>query len=1181
MASQRSQKAPGAPGASPASQGRGGILQRKCACGTPTPGGATCRRCRKQVLQRRTASGAEPGTAGTQAPSVVYAALGRSGRPLEAPLRPWLEARFQHDFSGVRLHTDGTAAASAQAVGALAYTVGQDVVFGAGAYAPHTPQGLHLLAHELTHVVQQSRQPAPSGEGLAIEPESTAAEAEADRMATAVLTPGPVAAAPSPRPFGLRRSTGWALFGAVVGAAAGALLGALAGPAGAIVGGLAGAALGAWIGGSSSRSKKDDKEGTPLARIHRLLSTGVFDWVVTDEEALQALGILQEVEKRDPVELLDIVQKMKLTGDWETLRRELPPVMRPSLAYYDTRACHPDHGYVMPGDVVHLEFFIPGQPRPLAKDTGDGKDTKAKDTSYEARVSGDYPVDSKGIVLPDLGAVSITGLSLQDAANRVAEAYTDPLWAYEMGVELTPKSRGVRYAGLGTLSAPETAQGMAKTKNQAALAHRDKRADFAALVPWSLSSASRRMELAVGLYYREVDAHLDKYDDPKALWAWAQKEADTRMAAFDKKTPAQAFLEFGQHMMAEASSLPPKEQARTKEAYSRFIAWLDRHEKDPKLASTKPVDIWVKAYMNIVTEEVDQSVHKAMDDLKARRREAAWGKAEEKFGEAIEFAKKHIWPETPTEGISTNQETLSETTGEVVKVGYLIMASPAERIMRDKIASDWLHDILERMQQDPEAFIKTSVKDDFLDYAQNHPEQVKALALTVQHPYVEKQEEKVDIPAWQTATELVVGLIPFVGTGVAIAEVVGGRDLFGHPLTTTERTIIGVGILLPGIFKALKLGREAFIASKVVKEYGLEGAEAARVWKIYTGLGPGSKGARLFEWGVQEIKAGRAVDDPKVLSEMEGVLKDLGMTDKEAAKALAPAAERTQVEAVAREDVQAVKAIVGPISDETEAMLKAKPELAEALKENSLAAIVLKKCNSPCIPEQATAEQVRRLEGILEQIRKTGPYDEEALRTFLYERRAELDKAIAEINVFTGTKNVQGGSAAKDLDAWLAFRNSGGKVTRGVDPALVQAQKNLAHDIGVEAGRKQAGLDGLTLSNFETPFQMGSHGQGLDDIALRGSNWDRDPIFIIEHKGGEAKLAPGQMDTDWVVGNIQRLYREGGTEGKLWAQRLAKALEEGRLRGRAYSTPVVGGAAGTTETIGDWTYKAQKVNLVP
>jgi len=74
-----------------------------------------------------------------------------------------MESRFGHDFSRVRIHTDEKAAESARAVNALAYTAGHDIVFGAGQYVPETPEGRRLLAHEMTHVVQQRASLVPTG----------------------------------------------------------------------------------------------------------------------------------------------------------------------------------------------------------------------------------------------------------------------------------------------------------------------------------------------------------------------------------------------------------------------------------------------------------------------------------------------------------------------------------------------------------------------------------------------------------------------------------------------------------------------------------------------------------------------------------------------------------------------------------------------------------------------------------------------------------------------------------------------------------------------------------------------------------------------------------------------------------------------------------------------------------
>ncbi len=188
-----------------------GMLQRKCARGQHTVAGSKCAECRKtQVgLQRCAEHQAEP----TRVPPIVHEVLRSPGQPLDPATRAFMEPRFGHefsqvrprtaapqmakaeltigpvndrfereadrvaetvmrapglgasdesspcagfDFSQVRVHADAKAAESARAVNALAYTVGQDVVFGVGQYAPETGPGRRLLVHELAHVVQQA-----------------------------------------------------------------------------------------------------------------------------------------------------------------------------------------------------------------------------------------------------------------------------------------------------------------------------------------------------------------------------------------------------------------------------------------------------------------------------------------------------------------------------------------------------------------------------------------------------------------------------------------------------------------------------------------------------------------------------------------------------------------------------------------------------------------------------------------------------------------------------------------------------------------------------------------------------------------------------------------------------------------------------------------------------------------
>ena len=163
-----------------------GLLQRKCACGG-TPGvDGECEECREKRLSLQRSS-AQPTSPSPTVPPIVHEVLGSPGQPLDAGTRTFMEPRFGHDFSQVRVHTDAKAAESARTVNALAYTVGHDVVFGQGQYAPRTGAGKRLLAHELTHVMQQNNVHSIHAK-LIIGSANDQYEREADRMSEQVTT---------------------------------------------------------------------------------------------------------------------------------------------------------------------------------------------------------------------------------------------------------------------------------------------------------------------------------------------------------------------------------------------------------------------------------------------------------------------------------------------------------------------------------------------------------------------------------------------------------------------------------------------------------------------------------------------------------------------------------------------------------------------------------------------------------------------------------------------------------------------------------------------------------------------------------------------------------------------------------------------------------------------------------
>lgn len=130
----------------------GPIAVQRCACGT-TGGPCTCR----SAIQRDAA----PASTAPSATSDIQRNLS-GGSPLPSGVRGFMEPRFNADFSGVRIHTDTQAARLSEGVNANAFTVGNHVFFGRDQYRPDTPKGKELIAHELTHTVQQgaSAQPA-------------------------------------------------------------------------------------------------------------------------------------------------------------------------------------------------------------------------------------------------------------------------------------------------------------------------------------------------------------------------------------------------------------------------------------------------------------------------------------------------------------------------------------------------------------------------------------------------------------------------------------------------------------------------------------------------------------------------------------------------------------------------------------------------------------------------------------------------------------------------------------------------------------------------------------------------------------------------------------------------------------------------------------------------------------
>ena len=129
-----------------------------------------------------------------EAASPVHDVVGKGGgAPLDESVRTDMEGRFGQSFGDVRVHTDATASASAESVGANAYTVGSDIVFRSGQFDTSSPVGQRTLAHELTHVVQQRSGPvdgSPAPGGINLSDPSDRFEQAAEQTAAHVTSGG-------------------------------------------------------------------------------------------------------------------------------------------------------------------------------------------------------------------------------------------------------------------------------------------------------------------------------------------------------------------------------------------------------------------------------------------------------------------------------------------------------------------------------------------------------------------------------------------------------------------------------------------------------------------------------------------------------------------------------------------------------------------------------------------------------------------------------------------------------------------------------------------------------------------------------------------------------------------------------------------------------------------------------
>jgi len=308
------------------------------------------------------------------------------GQGLDAGVRGQMESAFGADFSGVRIHTGGQSHALNRAVSAVAFTTGKDIFFRDGAYNPAGTDGKKLLAHELTHVVQQGGAQAVPGKAQRVQVQRLCPaceeeknkeihcklevgacddqyEHEADRVAERVAgalagdsargekpggrhaAAGASAEAASKGASPCQRSSDGALGGAIIGGLIGAALG---GPAGALVGAVGGALIGGMAGGSKGKGTwsiaQTNTDGTPYSSDVNLTFTPDKDAVNCSEIAfVQSLKFMDATSKTSVETIPNYVNRRTAAG-W-TLDR----VEQRSYGWYGYNNDGKPSGTVSPG----------------------------------------------------------------------------------------------------------------------------------------------------------------------------------------------------------------------------------------------------------------------------------------------------------------------------------------------------------------------------------------------------------------------------------------------------------------------------------------------------------------------------------------------------------------------------------------------------------------------------------------------------------------------------------------------------------------------------------------------------------------------------------------------------------------------------------------------------------------
>lgn len=820
------------------------------------------------------------------------------GHPLPDGARRFFEPRMGVDFGGVKVHTGAEAAAAARGLNAQAFTVGRDIGFARGHYNPASHGGRQLLAHELTHVVQQT------------------AGAEA-RNRRPVLARKPVNQG--------RGSRGEQLYRYRVGRINELLSYGLFDWAITDQEALSALSLLEEMSSTERASalteidSKRLRENLPEAelprldtilrqtegaranieKINNLLSYGLFDWAITDEEAIGAFERLRGMPEAQRVHAVMSIERRRLYENLpEPQATEFALMVTEARVAWERSRQQGDP--LAAGDRVHIYVY------------------NRMGQSLEQSLTGEYSINSnERIRFPLLGEMDVKGLRPNHIAAKIQTLLAeDYIRAPHVKVEVTRRE--------GEAFEPEKLE-VSEGQPEGALESGDtfelkvieqttwtEETDFSRSYQIDRHGNVEMQHLGripvEGLNREEISGRIqaqlkDWYRTPPQVWVWVTSHDDKLYRApegvrpkalakestaesvrqiesesIPRRTPVDVYLDFfrsKQQALAE-SDVSERDRRVGQEALRRYLEWVSNNAGDPEvLDATSPWAVYGEIHTPLLIVDIERETRREVGEARRSREDTQRRAAvKEKLDEYWQWAMRR-WREASVKFRSAGR-------------AYLLTEHPYRKIGMNALTRavmTWAYD-----NTDHPAFLERS-PDEVAEFVQAKDPHLRTIVQIGRQakPRLEyfPELDRTRYTMGDLATETIVGILPVAGEMADVSDAVTGVSITGHELSVGDRTLAAFGALIPFVpASALRSGKKL---PRVVDDFAMAtGRSADEIEAVFRVAG------HLDAGDVRELdRIMDAVAEGKELSRADlDILDDIGRKLKDPLEDVASAVRR-------------------------------------------------------------------------------------------------------------------------------------------------------------------------------------------------------------------------------------------------------------------------------------------------